>query len=98
MVKKYIKKNIFPYGEVLVPTDRVEYTIYDETIPKDIIKYKEPNPHLFDEKEFEPGWLTKAIIDKLTKKSQAKKQKEIELLRLDIEIAELKKKLEKVKK
>lgn len=49
-------------------------------------------------KQEEVGWLSKALIGKLTRRNEQKKQKEIELLKLDIEIAELNKKLKSAKK
>ena len=79
---KYKKKNIFPYGEVLIPENPPNEAMFrsDWKIRKE-----------------ERGWLTKAIIEKLSKRKQEKRKKHIELLKLDIEIAELEKKLNKIK-
>jgi len=47
---------------------------------------------------YESGWLTKAIVDKIKNYDKRKKEKEKELLKLDIEIEQLKKKLNGIKK
>lgn len=80
---KYEKRNIFPYGEVLVPTKELEV---------------EESNKIFIELNNERGWLTKAIVDKIKNYDKRKKEKELELLRLDVEIEKLKKKLKGVKK
>jgi hypothetical protein len=93
---KYEKRNIFPYGEVLVPKKGI---IYDEAFtPKEnaiILPYEEIKRL---ERENESGWLTKAIVDKIKNYDKRKKEKEKELLKLDIEIEQLKKKLKGIKK
>jgi hypothetical protein len=87
---KYEKRNIFPYGEVLVPTKELE------TLEKHK-RFIEVNSFGLTKDKFESGWLTKAIVDKIKNYEKRKKEKEIELLKLDIEIKQLNKKLKGLK-
>jgi DNA primase catalytic subunit len=86
---KYEKRNIFPYGEVLVPTKELEVEENNKI-------FFETNKREWLNKE--SGWLTKAIVDKIKNYDKRKKEKEKELLKLDIEIEQLKKKLKGIKK
>jgi len=91
---KYEKRNIFPYGEVLVPTKELE-TLEKH---KRFIELRERFIPDLTKDKFESGWLTKAIVDKIKNYEKRKKEKEIELLKLDIEIKQLNKKLKGIKK
>jgi hypothetical protein len=101
---KYEKRNIFPYNMF---EDRcgcganipMGYGYYNCNKPLRCFNCGRMNKKLIVglPKE-EHGWLTKAIVDKIKNYDKRKKEKERELLRLDIEIEQLKKKLERIKK
>jgi SMC interacting uncharacterized protein involved in chromosome segregation len=95
---KYEKRNIFPYGEVLIPIKKIDERSliekYNDSIDIAEDRIEEASKGL----NYESGWLTKAIVDKIKNYDKRKKEKEKELLKLDIEIEQLKKKLNGIKK